>query len=282
MRAIHVIPAVNEEASGPSYSVVRLCESLIGAGVNVQLAALEPAPDRARLPYLETFPLGIGPRRLGVSPAMRRWLRAEAQAGEVDIVHNHSLWMMPNVYPGWACRGTQARLVVSPRGTLSAWALDRSAFQKRLFWHALQAPVLRGARCFHATSEAEYADIRNRGFAQPVFVVPNGVDVPALHPRAIGARRQLLFLGRIHPVKGVDLLLRAWAAVESRFADWDLRIAGPDNDGHLRSMQALATTLRLDRVQFVGPRFGADKLVGGEELTSVAWGLAARARQVFG
>ena len=69
MRVIHVVPAITEEASGPSYSVVRLCESLIGTGVDVQLAALDWSSAPVSLPYLKTFPLGIGPRRLGVSPS---------------------------------------------------------------------------------------------------------------------------------------------------------------------------------------------------------------------
>jgi hypothetical protein len=75
MRVIHVVPAITEEASGPSYSVVRLSESLIGTGVDVRLAALDWSSVPASLPYLKTFPLGLGPRRLGTSPKMRRWLK---------------------------------------------------------------------------------------------------------------------------------------------------------------------------------------------------------------
>lgn len=109
MRVIHVVPAITEEAAGPSYSVPRLCESLIGTGVDVQLAALDWAAMPVSLPYLKTFPLGLGPRRLGVSPKMRRWLKQEVTSGRVEIIHNHSLWMMTNVYPGRACRHGRCR-----------------------------------------------------------------------------------------------------------------------------------------------------------------------------
>lgn len=74
------------------------------------------------------------------------------------------------------------------------------------------------------------------------------------------ARRQLLFLGRIHPVKGVDVLLRAWQAVEHRFPDWDLCIVGPDDGGYRREMEDLAARLGLKRVVFRGPLFGEEKL----------------------
>ena len=259
MRVIHVVPAITEEASGPSYSVVRLCESLIETGMDVQLAALEWSSAPVSLPYLKTFPLGIGPRRLGVSPSMRKWLEAETDSGRVDLIHNHSLWMMPNVYSGRACRKGRCRLVVSPRGTLSAWALGRSALQKRIFWRLLQGPAVAGAACFHATAESEYDDIRRLGFRQPVCIIPNGIDLPRLEPKPSGPLRQLLFLGRLHPIKGVDILLRAWRAVEHRFPDWELHVAGPDNGGYLAEMQALAGQLRLERFVFRGPLYGDDK-----------------------
>ncbi|MBU2604242.1 MAG: glycosyltransferase [Actinobacteria bacterium] len=260
MRVIHVVPAITEEAAGPSYSVPRLCESLIGTGVDVQLAALDWAAMPVRLPYLKTFPLGLGPRRLGVSPSMRRWLKQEVTSGRAEIIHNHSLWMMPNVYPGNSVRDSRCRLVVSPRGTLSARALGLNALQKKIFWHVLQASALRASACFHATAESEYEDIRRFGFRQPVCILPNGIDVPPLEEAPNSGRRQLLFLGRIHPIKGIDNLLHAWQAVENRFPDWELHIAGPDNGGYLAEMQALAAKLRLERVVFHGPLFGEEKL----------------------
>lgn len=260
MRVVHVVPAITEEAAGPSYSVPRLCGALIDMGAEVQLAVLDWAPMPVHLPYLKTFPLGFGPRRLGVSPKMRRWLRQEVTLGRAEIIHNHSLWMMPNVYPGNAVRNSRCRLVVSPRGTLSATALGINALQKKIFWHLLQAPMLRAAACFHATAESEYEDIRRLGFKQPVCILPNGIDVPPLGTTSNSGRRQLLFLGRIHPIKGIDNLLCAWQAVEHRFPDWELHIAGPDNGGHLAAMQTLAAQLRLEHVIFRGALFGEEKL----------------------
>lgn len=260
MRMIHIIPAISEEASGPSYSVPRLCESLIAAGANVQLAALDRPSSRVPLPFLKTFPAGLGPSRLGLSPKMHRWLQDEAASGRIDIMHNHSLWMMPNVYPGQACRRSRCRLVISPRGTLSSWALGHNAMRKRIFWRWIQEPALRVAACFHATAESEYVDIRRRGFRQPVCILPNGIDLPPLEQGTRDGRRQLLFLGRIHPQKGVEVLLRAWQVVAPRFPEWELRVVGPEEGGHLARMQALAAQLRLERIEFPGPVYGEDKL----------------------
>ena len=94
-QVIQVVPAITEEASGPSYSVVRLCESLIRSGQQVTLAALNLAPLSVSPPYLKMFPIGAGPRRLGRSPLMKRWLASEAQDRSRGVVfHNHGMWQM--------------------------------------------------------------------------------------------------------------------------------------------------------------------------------------------
>jgi glycosyltransferase involved in cell wall biosynthesis len=261
LRAIHIIPTVNEEASGPSYSVVRLCESLKAQGQEIALAALERAPMASPPVFLKTFRQGWGPQRLGRSPAMHRWLSAQARTHSVDLLHNHSLWMMPNIYPGSVARHNAIPLIVSPRGTLSPWAMRRGSSLKRLIWPLLQRPALDAAACFHATADSEYRDIRRLGFRQPVAIIPNGVDIPELIPRVPGAARTLLFLGRVHPIKGLDMLLPAWAAVQQRFPDWQLRIAGPDNGGYLRTIGRLARKLGLLRTEICGPFYGNDKRI---------------------
>jgi glycosyltransferase involved in cell wall biosynthesis len=190
---------------------------------------------------------------------MKRWLVGQAQSRSVDLIHNHSLWMMPNVYPGQVARRFGIPSVVSPRGTLSEWAIQSSSSIKRVFWPLLQAPALAATACFHATAESEYENIRRMGFRQPVAVIPNGIDIPDLAPKAPGAFRTMLFLGRIHPIKGLDILLPAWRAVQDRFPEWRLHIVGPDNGGYLAQMQRRAGELRLERVEFSGALFGEQK-----------------------
>jgi glycosyltransferase involved in cell wall biosynthesis len=259
IRAIHVVTNVAEEASGLSNAVRSQCEALIDAGEEVQLAALDWSPHSWKPSFLKEFPLGVGPRRLGRSPQMLRWLRQIVLSEQAEIIHSHSLWRMPNVYAGWATRGKKCRLIVSPHGTLSKRALDESAQAKRIFWWLLQQPAIRHVACFHATAESEFEDIRRAGFQQPVCVIPNGIDVHAAREKSFGSRRKLLYLGRIHPIKGIDFLLHAWRQLFDRFPDWDLQIVGPDDGGYLPRLKTLATEMRLRRVEFSGPRYGEEK-----------------------
>jgi glycosyltransferase involved in cell wall biosynthesis len=264
MRVIHFIPGISQEASGPSYSVVRLCESLIDMGADVTLAAMDlpgtlPGPSFARL-----FPPGLGPRRLGRAPQMYRWLERELSAGDIDVLHSHGMWQMNSVYPGWAAQGPRARLMVSPRGAFSQWAMTHGSRFKRLFWPLVQRPALARAFCFHSTSDSEYDDIRRLGFRQPVAYIPNAVDVPAALARPPRPERTLLFLGRIHPVKGVDILLRAWSVVMGRHPHWRLRIVGTDasyqgTSHYLDEMRQLSQSLGLKRVDFDPPAYGEAK-----------------------
>jgi glycosyltransferase involved in cell wall biosynthesis len=264
MRLIHIVPGLSEEASGPSYSVLRLCESLVAEKHEVTLAALDWAPLSKAPSFLMTFPLGIGPRRLGRSPLMYRWLSEQCKADRVDVLHTHGMWQMNAVYPAWAAKGGEAQLVYSPRGAFSQWAMRDGSIAKRIFWPTLQYPALRRATCFHATAETEYHDIRRLGFHQPVAIIPNGIDLPTLADRLPGEQRSLLFLGRIHPKKGLDILLPAWRAVQDSFPNWRLVIAGSDDgyygtSGYLDQIKARAHQLGLKRLEFPGPLSGERK-----------------------
>jgi len=88
------------------------------------------------------------------------------------------------------------------------------AFLNGSFWPLVQRPSLNAVSCFHATAEAAYEDIRRTGFAQPVAIIPNGIEVPKIAPFLCESKRTLLFLGRIHLIKGLDLLLAAWGVIQ--------------------------------------------------------------------
>lgn len=256
MKLLHVVPRIDQEAAGPSYSVPRLCQALAARGHEVELsciAAREAIPG-VRLDLHPDWPIL---KRFEVSTSLARALRQKA--GQADVVHNHSLWSMVNVASGLVIPGRHAKLVTSPRGTLSPWALSRTRQLKRLL-KPLQWRALERADLLHATSEQEFADIRAQGLRAPIAVIPNGIDAPASLPaREKDERRRVLFLGRIHPTKCIDRLLQAWRGLEAAHADWDLVIAGRGEEDYVRSLKALSESQRLQRVKFAGPVFGVDK-----------------------
>jgi glycosyltransferase involved in cell wall biosynthesis len=199
-------------------------------------------------------------RALRLSSDLARGTRAEASTA--DIVHTHGLWLMPNVTAGRVAAATGTPLVVSPRGMLAPEALAFSARKKQLFWQFLQGPAYALAAVWHATSAAEAGDIRNFGIRSPIAIIPNGIDV-STNSRVPKPResklRGILYLGRLHPKKGLPDLLAAWSHLADERPDWILRIVGPDEGGHRAELKKMVLEWGVPRVTFDGPVYGAEK-----------------------
>ena len=260
MKLVHVMSHMDEEGTGPTLSVSRLCEALAAEGHETDLhtMAIARAPLGVGVTVHEQWrPLG----RFGFSLELLRSLASVSRS--CDILHNHSLWSFPSMATGLVTGKGTAKLVTSPRGTLASAALARSRMKKFIF-KPLQWPTITRAALLHATSDMEHADIRNNGLSNPVAIIPNGIDIPDMGRDDVDepsrrAPRRLLFLGRLHPIKGIEFLLQAWRELQDGHRDWDLVIAGRGDDAYVASLEALAAKLELRRVKFIGPVFGEAK-----------------------
>jgi glycosyltransferase involved in cell wall biosynthesis len=206
-----------------------------------------------------------GPVSFGWQPGLKLSLART----ELNVLHLHGLWMYPSVAAiGWS--ENERPRVISPHGMLDPWALKNSWAKKRIAQLVFENRNLTGAACLHALCDAERDAIRACGIEVPIAVIPNGVDLseaegPFLEPnwneRIPKGAKVLLYLGRIHPKKGLDPLLEAISRLQSRHAErWHLVVAGWDQEDYEAKLGSRATSLELDhRVHFVGPQFGADK-----------------------
>ncbi len=260
MKIVQVIDSIRKQASGPSYSVVTLCRVLAERGHDVSLHVLAPAPDLSHAPFqLHAHEPSAFPPKFGASSAARRAIESEVAAA--DIVHTNGLWRLPQVYASRASVGQRCRYVASPRGALSSWAQSWHKWRKKVFWGTLQGRALRRADCLHATGPSELSDCRRKGLVMPVASIPNGVDIPVLRERARQPNdvRKLLFLARVHPIKNVPTLLKAWRLVQESAPDWELHVVGPDEDGHTDELKTLAHSSGAERVHFRGAVLGDEK-----------------------
>jgi glycosyltransferase involved in cell wall biosynthesis len=253
VRSVHVIAGLNPAHGGPSYTVPRLCEALTTAGGDARLLSVAGFDIASNGDDNRCFPQDFarvpGVRNLRCSSGLVRALRELAP--KADVIHDHGLWLMPNVAAGRAALHAGKPLIVAPRGMLAPAALAFSRIKKRVVWALIQGGVVRRAACIHATSEQEYDEIRDFGLDNPIAIVPNGIDLPEPGPHSISgaaANRVVLSLGRIHPKKGLVHLVSAWARLEATHSDWRLRIVGPDELGHAGELVALAAKLKAERV----------------------------------
>tara|TARA_R110002049_G_scaffold15822_3_gene64159 strand:- start:9810 stop:10850 length:1041 start_codon:yes stop_codon:yes gene_type:complete len=171
-------------------------------------------------------------------------------ASDLSVLHGHGIWRPVNLAPLLRRRGSQTKILWSPRGMFSRWSMNHNKYRKLPFWMGVQKPAMKNVDCFHATSEAEYLDIRRLGFMQPVALVPNGVDVPLNTNKA--REKQLLFLGRVHKQKGIELLIDAWESICADYPDWSLKIAGPINNSYSSSLQQDTIARNIPRLSFLG------------------------------
>ncbi|GAG43150.1 unnamed protein product, partial [marine sediment metagenome] len=150
---------------------------------------------------------------------------------------------------------------MSTRGMLEPWAIRHKRWKKRLAWWLYQRRDLMRAACLHATAPSEAHNIRALGLGVPICMIPNGVDLPEIDPMAGGGRYEgpgheghkvALFLGRIHPKKGLPMLIEAWARI--RPPNWVLWIAGPDESDHQTELAQRVVAASLSQVVlFLGP-----------------------------
>lgn len=254
----HVVASIAEEASGPSYSVpaLAMASERLGRKVVIHTSRSRELPNpKVKIElfphWMERVPIF---RAIHHAPGLYRKMEDLPHG---SIVHGHGLWLMPNVISAAAGAREDIKVVHAPRGMLGAGALQFSSTKKKLFWQLLQMRAVRNVDCWHATSEKEVADIRNCGLKQPIALVPNGIDIPT--PPQTSRSKTVLFLGRIHPKKGIDTLLKVWRELEARFPSWRLDIAGPaDNEYGAEYRQYIAAN-GIERARFIGPIYGKDK-----------------------
>lgn len=261
---VHVISSMTEAYAGPTVSVSALSRAQTQSGWTSNIYSVNWHPEgrtvESNSPFSFNQSLNSTPilEALRFSSELKDAVYDWAKAGE--LVHQHGLWLMPNIYPGMAARKFGNPLIVAPRGMLSPGALRFSSTKKRFIWHIAQKRALLGAKCFHATSLDEAADVRRAGFSQPIFIIPNGIEIPEPTEHDPHANyRELLYLGRIHPKKGLSRLLKAWKKVEDQFPAWHLKIVGQSEGGHLSQLKSQSQSLELKRVSFLDPVYGERK-----------------------
>jgi glycosyltransferase involved in cell wall biosynthesis len=236
---------------GPAFSVSRLAAALADAGAEVALwASDQSVAQSSLLPSISCLQRFTGP----VSEALDRF-------GDIEVLHDNGIWLLHNHLLATLAEKRGILRVVSTRGMLEPWALSHKPFKKRLAWRLYQERDLKRARCHITSGELEARNLQRLDLGVPIITIPNGVDTPEETTRKVteertrgedGRQRTALFLGRIYPIKGLPMLIEAWARV--RPEGWLLRIAGPDEAGHMRQVERAISAAGLGRVvSFAGP-----------------------------
>jgi len=297
IKSAHLTASISRKAGGLFDAVSRLVQSQKQQGMDVKvfglldefagedLKAWNPVPVAAFKPSW--------PNLIGRSPKFFEALNDFAP----DISHTHGLWLYPGITVKNYSRKNNRPYLVSPHGMLDPWAMKNSRWKKQIAWRLFEQEHLRGARCLRALCVSETNSIRQLQLKNDIAVIPNGIDLPEngrwkseggnppWKNHVEPGRKTLLYLGRIHPKKGLVNLLKAWAEsqkpeVRSQKSEkWVLAIAGWDQGGHEAELKRLCDELKIPfadirkekaesgkqkadfppSVVFLGPQFNGNK-----------------------
>ncbi|MGJ8673013.1 glycosyltransferase [Rubritalea sp.] len=180
----------------------------------------------------------------------------ELLASSCDILHTHGIWQHPSFVALKWKKKLKRPHIASVHGMLEPWALKNKAWKKKPVWKLWEHKNLQTADLLHATSQQEVDVLRALGLKAPIALIANGVDCEQFNIEDDSARdKTALFLSRVHPKKGLPLLIEAWEKVKP--SGWKLEIAGPDSGGHQAELENQIKRAGLEEViRFVGPLDG--------------------------
>ena len=268
MRILHVISSVDAVSGGPAEGLRQYCNIYKMGGHEVEVASLD-APEVAKSSAIPAPVIGLGPG-LGVyrhSPLAVPWLKANVS--RFDLVIMNGVWQYNAVAAYRALKGTGIPYAVFTHGMLDPYFKKRfplKHLKKTIYWHAILKKILCSANAVLFTSEEEKLLARESfsGYRVREMVVPYGSFGPKCDLGAaanefvsrwpeLGGNRLALSLGRIHPKKGTDILIEAFAATLAKDPQWHLVLAGPDQIGWQKELEALAASLGIaDRITWSG------------------------------
>ena len=266
LRVLHVVPSFYPATyfGGPIYSVFALCNAL-AARDDVELRVLttdSAGPSRTQRLDVPESPIRYSPgydvhyfrRQFGVAFAPSMFAAMPHLVRWADVIHLTAVYSPPTIPVLALSRALRKPIVWSPRGSFQKWQ-SSTHLRLKAAWNLIsRALVAPSSTIVHATSEEEAATVDSCVPGLRVRVIPNGVNIPVHSstrewmPNGV---MRLLFLGRLHPIKGIENLLRAVTLVQRKAIT--LRICGTGDASYIESLRALTRVLGLlDRVQFTG------------------------------
>jgi glycosyltransferase involved in cell wall biosynthesis len=271
MKILMVIPYLGSTYGGTSKVVTDLVHKLGNLGISVDLVTTNAnGSETLDIPlniwisqqYYRVKYFSCWHRNdFVISPSLIGWLFNHAV--DYNLVHTHTIFSPLISVVHWICQFHNIPYITTPHGMLEPWALSYKAWKKRLYFSTLEKPALQKARAIQVLASSEAKNINALGFEHTI-VIPNGIhsqefqelpDPEQFYQQFPATRNKtlILFLGRIDPKKGLDLLATAFAQIHNQFPHTHLVVAGPDSIGFLPTVKSYFSQAGcLEAVTFTG------------------------------
>ena len=236
MKILHVIPSVGPLRGGPSQAVLDMVRALCNLSVDAEIVTITDegleslvSPDGALVQYsrvpIRVFERQVSQftatREFGISWPMTHWLWRNIY--RYDLVHVHAIFCYASTVAMLIAHRHHIPYICTTHGLLRSWALKQRAAKKAMYWQIIERSNVNRAKAIHFTADAELADAQRQLLRPPLFVIPHGIDPRPIREDASTTLRHnlglsseepvIVFMSRLHPVKGLDYLIPALAEV---------------------------------------------------------------------
>ncbi|MBE9213412.1 glycosyltransferase [Plectonema cf. radiosum LEGE 06105] len=278
MNILIVTPYLGSNYGGPAKSVIELVRETGNQGVFVDVVTTNANTyENLSVPlnewiYEKNYRIRYfacwNKNDLIISQSLNIWLFNHVI--QYDLVHTNTIFAPLISFTHWSCQFHQIPYIITPRGMLEPWALSYKAHKKYLYYNLFEKLALQQASAIQVLASSEAEQVKSLGF-QHSIVVPNGIHRhefevltnPEMFYQKFPTTRNknlILFLGRIDPKKGLDLLATAFAKVHNQFPQTHLIVAGPDSIDFLPTVQNYFKQAGcLNAVTFTGMLTGSIK-----------------------
>lgn len=277
MKILHITASMSSRWGGPPRAVQGLTEALARKGAEVSIFVPLQKEEENNLIYpkgveVKIFKEGFPVSKIWrfYSPALTRGLNKEVSG--FDLVHIHEIWHHSHFAAYRAAQKFKKPFIITPHGALDPWCLKWKHLKKKFFAVFIQKRILKEANVLHALTQKEAEDIKNFAGDNKITVIPNGInqkefqglplpsEIEKKYPELIN-KKVILFLGRIHPQKGLDILAEAFARITKNRKGICLFVVGPDDNGYQDEIKSiLAKNNVLNKTVFSGALTGKDRL----------------------
>ncbi len=272
LRLLHVIHMLDPAAGGAVSAVRSMCAALAQRGHDVTLYATDTkaSPHEERGLYrTRAFSMEFAPLAFSLGFA-----QALGPLKDVDLVHIHQLYRFPQSWAAYFCRRHGIPYCIQPHGSLEPVLYHKRERRaaKRLYERLIENRNLNHAAGLIYTAEGERDAVNFLHLTPPAFIVPVGLDLSAFSPDKVASgfrarhglegKELIAWMGRLVPVKGLDILIRAFAAVALQRPQAVLMLIGPDTENYAAALRQLIADLAIPpgRIVFTGMLQGGEKL----------------------
>lgn len=258
MKILTFLTNIDQTKGGPSRSVPMFVRGLALEGVDVTLMVIKS--EDMNLHALDGTSAKV---HLLPTNYSKKDLDAFVSKERFDVIHGQCIWEPLFHQMRLVAEKYHIPFILTPRGTLEPWSLQQSKWKKKIARWLYQDYDLKRCACIYATAEMEACHIRDLGFKNPICIIPNGIETAGYPCRTDMSivKKQILFLSRVHPKKGIEVLIDAFSRVHQEFPDWNVVVVGNGEDSYRRALKNKVLNFGLSScVEILSPVFGEAKV----------------------